>query len=456
MYQKKYSVLGAATVLLTVFGSTGVALADAAATPATLPKPVISSTIPLQVPPRPAGLSPTDSRPYFDVFSWETFLALNWPAKQGARGVPVQPNKPSVFLKASNTTPLVWGSYKEAYELFGTGTKTPTPWSSFDVPVDPCGTAAPSIKRLTKVTKPDNLVDEVNQAFSYPLIDQNKNYVYAEVRFNQSYYDYVLNNGYYLLKNLAVGQRSKTGIVMPASAAPNTPGAMMLKASWRQLIKGKDDFSRYYVVNAQVLNPDTKTCSTQTMGLVGFHIGYKLAEFPQWIWSTFEQVDNVQRGHGASSTTPISFNNGTDDPKTVGGYADRPDNQAPPLQPVDQRVSAQITRYNPIPTTPAGTSTVDLNNVYQAVLKGTAWEFYELVMTQWPSNPTQYQLMENGGVYPQDAGGAFPVNGAINTSMESFVQSPEDAAGAGGNSCMSCHYRASQSDFSWALQGRAH
>ena len=52
--------------------------------------------------------------------------------------------------------------------------------------------------------------------------------------------------------------------------------------------------------------------------------------------------------------------------------------------------------------------------------------------------------MENGGIYPQDSGAAFPVNGAVNTTMETYFQTQNDAAGAGGNSCMSCHYQGGQ------------
>ena len=30
------------------------------------------------------------------------------------------------------------------------------------------------------------------------------------------------------------------------------------------------------------------------MGLVGLHIAHKTQHAPQWIWSTFEQVDNYK------------------------------------------------------------------------------------------------------------------------------------------------------------------
>ena len=82
------------------------------------------------------------------------------------------------------------------------------------------------------------------------------------------------------------------------------------------------------------------------------------------------------------------------------------------------------------------------------------WTNYQLVITQWPAAPvpqSQFKPKENQGVYPQDAGGPFPVNNAVNTAMETFFQSQSDAAGAGGNSCMQCHYGAGIADFSWSL-----
>jgi hypothetical protein len=77
-------------------------------------------------------------------------------------------------------------------------------------------------------------------------------------------------------------------------------------------------------------------------------------------------------------------------------------------------------------------------------------------MTQWPTEGQSFKTMEAGGVYPQDSGVAFPVNGVTNTVMETFFQAQNDAAGAGGNSCMSCHYRAGQADYSWSLMRGAH
>jgi hypothetical protein len=132
-----------------------------------------------------------------------------------------------------------------------------------------------------------------------------------------------------------------------------------------------------------------------------------------------------------------------------------------PGTPTPSPSPVQVTRVNAIPNTPAGQSTRDINTYYQQVLRGTVWQYYQLVVTQWPANPgigngKPFTLMNNGGVYPQNAGAAFPATGAVNTTMETYFQTQNDAAGAGGNSCMSCHYRAGQSDFSWGLNRRAH
>ena len=145
---------------------------------------------------------------------------------------------------------------------------------------------------------------------------------------------------------------------------------------------------------------------------------------------------------------PYSYDNGTDTPATTGGYANRPASTTP-IQDTANRIKTQVVRYNPIPTTPADSSTVNINAEYQAALTGTVWEHYELVITQWPSDTTGYAIPRDGGIYPQNCGNAFPTNGCVNTVAETYFQSQNDASGVGGNSCMGCHYTAAQTDFIW-------
>ena len=416
------------------------------------PAPQILGFIPVVIPPHDTSLSPEQSRPFFDAFSWQSFIALNWPAVASKRGVPDQPEASNRFLRATNGTPVVWGTYKTSDDIFGTGKARPAPWDDYGP-----GLGFPGNKVFTRLSKgaKNSVLSDTIEAFSFPLVDQNKAYVRYEVNYNKAFYNFVrgtdtnAQSWRYLLVNLA---KFTNGVSMPASTAPTNVGALMLKAAWREMTPQDLASGRYYVVQAQVEDPISHIRASKPMGLVGLHITQKLQGFPEWNWSTFEQVDNVRRGPGSNPTTPISFNDGTSNPPTPRGYANRPASKNAVTNPVP----VQVTRLNPIPMTPAGASTVEINAAFQKALAGTVWQYYELVMTQWPSDPTTFKLMENGGIYPADCGAAFPPNGACNTTMETYFQSATDAAGARGNSCMSCHYRAASADFSWGLMNRAH
>ncbi|HKP02840.1 MAG TPA: hypothetical protein VJU77_05685 [Chthoniobacterales bacterium] len=411
-------------------------------------------------------------RPDFDYFSWQSFIALNWPAATGSRGVPNQPGNPDVFLKAAPGTPLVWGTYKDSFELFGQMGQRPTPWNSTDMAVAPCPGGQPGQKTLAFLSKGNTPLMQTSQAFSFPLIDQRGNFVYYDIRYDEAQYNFIRGDDgkpsswLYLLKNLMPAENVPKGLQMPGSSPPSTLGSIMVKAAWR-IKTDKDDATRYYSTTAQIYDPLKQSCTQTTVLLVGLHIAHKVSPFTEWVWSTFEQVDNVPADAGVTPTRQpppngYSFNNGTATPATPNGYDYKPAvatsvQPAPAVQP-SPGTPVQVTRVNPIPDTPQGASTRDFNAYYQQLLKGTVWQYYELVVTQWPFNPglDSFVLMQNGGVYPRDAGAAFPVNGAVNTTMETYFQDQNDAAGAGGNSCMSCHYRAGQSDFSWGLNRRAH
>lgn len=445
--------------------------------PQELPTPVVSGQIPLAVPLPSQINNPLQLRPFFDYFSWESFIALNWPAAAGQRGQPDRPNDDNVFLKAAAGTPVVWNTYKTSLDLFGTGTNRPSPWSAPDTPSGQCPAPQPGQQSLVFMSKGNTPLMDVQQAFSYPLVDQRGNYVFYDVRYNQAFYEFVRGQEgqeatyLYLLKNLQAQENTPTGVQMPMTSPSPSPtvGAIMIKSAWR-IKTDRDDASRYYTTTAQVVDPLTEKCTQQTALLVGLHIAHKVSPFSEWVWSTFEQVDNVPpdaaAGGGPTPTPPpngYSFNNGTNQPAAARGYSYRPPNPpsvggsptpTPTASPTPL-VPVQVLRLNPIPNTPAGQSTREVNAYYQQLLRGTVWQYYQLVVTQWPFNFSQFKLMQDGGVYPADAGGAFPVNGAVNTTMETYFQSQSDAAGAGGNSCMSCHYRAGQSDFSWGLNRRA-
>lgn len=452
--------------------TTDTAATDTSATtpPATgtfpsIPAPVISGQIPSVVPipaNAPADAPPEQFRPYFDWFSWESFIALNWPASNVGRGNAQDPNDPAAFTSMTNTTPVTWATYKANWELYDQYDQRPTPWNDYAVPYTPsvCEQAKPTDRQMVMVTKGDTVLQDVNEAFSFPLYDQQSNPVYFEVRYNQAYYDFVRGSDnspstwLYLAQNLPTDY---TRVPLPPNTT-NSGNAIMLKAAWRNVQSLQTTLlNRYYIVNAWVYNPGaTPPCSQQQMGLVGFHIAQKTKDFPQWIWSTFEQIDNVPP---KVDNVPSSFNNGTDNPPTgTQGFANRPTytapGQLPPTSP-----PTQVNRLNPIPTTPTGASTVDVNNAFHNALpKNSPWQYYQLIVTQWPTDPARFKPPANRGVYPQDSGQPFPVNGAVNVVLETYFQSAQLTTGSFGNSCMSCHFNAGTGlrDYSWGFARRPH
>ena len=78
----------------------------------------------------------------FYVFSWDEFLALNWPALTGPGGLPVR-GAPDPNKKPGDSGTRVWETWKADYELFldqagHAPPLTPTDWSSWDLPVQVC------------------------------------------------------------------------------------------------------------------------------------------------------------------------------------------------------------------------------------------------------------------------------------------------------------------------------
>lgn len=432
--------------------------------PSEIPPVAISGNIPLYVPLPSTVNSQVQIRPYFDWFSWQEFIALSWPASTKGRGNANQPASVSTFKNAKNGTPTVWGTYKANWELFNQGSARPTPFDSYDVSIPAqCTAAKPGERELVMSSKGNTVLNDGVQAFSFPLVDTNSNYLFYEVRYNRAAYEFMRGTDdkpaswLYLAKNLS----PPTQQTMPASTAkandptkPDFQGAIMIKAAWRDMTGvAQSDMNRYYVVDAQVFNPQNQQCSPKKVGLVGLHIVQKLADFQEWVWSTFEQVDVLTTSQRAG-LLPACAPNDTNCSQLTG-FANRPQSTVLDPNPAN-RTPVNAARLNAIPTTPAGQSTVDANAMFQKALAGTVWANYQLIVTQWPFNAGNYKPPEQRGSYPCWAGAPFPQTGAVNLTMETYFQSPTDAAGAGGNSCMSCHYNAALMDFSWGLKRRPH
>lgn len=415
--------------------------------------PVLSPAIPFAIPNSP-NPNPVD----FADFSWQSFIALMWPAAVSPSGVPIR-GQANTSAKIGDAGVPVWETWKADWELFGASTNAPsapqpTAWSDWNVNggMNPCPTnTGGRTHMVVMLSKMDSVIAGVNQAMSGPLIDQNGKFIRYEMRVNQAEYDAIVANQWFVANNLP------TVLTLPATSG-STYGSIELKAAWREMTAA-DDTSRYYTEPAVVLDLNGSgqtTCRQTTLGLVGFHIAHKLANRTEWIWSTFEQEDNVPEISPPPAGVRYSLNNGTTTPVTTDGFDWPPGDvggkhKGPPKivsgKPLPPNVPVQVTRYTPIPSWAASE-----NAIFRAALAGTVWAHYKLTTAQWPTKQNGAGF-DPSGTYPQNCGDPFPTDHVANTSAETYFQN--NPVGSFGTSCMECHYQIAAVDFSWMINNEA-
>jgi hypothetical protein len=361
--------------------------------------------------------------PRFDDFSWRAFIALNWPAQDGVanRG---QPDRSKTL---GDLGPRVWETFKARYEVFAPEARKPAEWSSYDGS-NPCGG---TVSNQTKTLSAYTHFADYNQASSRlnvlanPLVDQSRMYTRYEVRFNRELFDTIVddNNKWYVKNNL------------PSDSRPGTfkDGSIELKAAWR-VLKAGDTIARerFYITKAMVFDAAASqagsiVCHEQDVALVGLHIVIKTKLRPQWIWSSFEHIDNVppksDEPDAKNVPVPYSFNSGQPPAGLFPPANQRPktiSDSNPPNPNPDPMQVVRLVGINP--------KTMETNRNYWALpgVKGTVWANYMLVMTQWPTSSAPPSTSNDGGPFPTSG------TNLANTTMETYQQ-------GGGASCMECH-----------------
>jgi len=425
--------------LLLLASAPGVAFAQAPQCPN--PPPVtISPQLPSDVC-IPTGFA-ANPIAFFDDFSWRSFIAMIWPVQQGVRGAP--DTSKSIGPVSG---PLVFETLKADWEVFQPSPdgKSPppdlSPWESY-AGQNPCSDFGVSNVGfgdlvLASFSKFGNLGEAGFGDLAGPLPAQNGTYTRYFTAFNQTEFEQISRQKLYLRSNFP-----SQGSQAPPVTFQN--GAIDIKAAWVDMTNVPHP-ERYYTRTAWVLNPlatPKPTCTQTTVGLVGLHIVQKTPSRPQWIWSTFEQVDNVP---GGASSGPFTYNNG-DGPPMPGS---NPNPFPPPASP---------TVFNVQRLTPIHMSTVDTNRQYQSALRarGGPWQFYQLVMTQWPLqlNPPQpippSQLGTPANTFPGNPPHSSHTSAYANVALETFDQTDIHT------DCMNCHTGAQQmTDFLWSLEVNA-
>ena len=386
-----------------------------------LTSPALSCTIPTDMQPGPG------SPPFYliqraaNIFSWQAFMGLQWPASKTERG------QPDLSAKLGAPGPTVWETWREANEVFRSNGNQPLPPMAWNAAPDIPTQCQGADRVLFRTSKVDDTLADLNQptgaTMTRPLTlkDQNGQLTRYEIRMNKTAYDTITAWG----NEWWNGNRQAT---LNTVNFPN--GSIIVKAAWTPIPEGVNWASRFRTINACVCdataNGGPTSCAVRKMGLTGFHLMSKTPSAPQWLWSTFEQVDNVPAGSCAAASGGTGLNYTYTYNKATLGTRNANEQTT--------KVPNQICREIPLPNTnptcgvatDARDNVVNLNANMQAALRGTPFATYRLINTQWP-------LPGGGGLAPGTPHTAFSVLPALlgNTTLESFIQ--------GSSSCMGCH-----------------
>jgi hypothetical protein len=375
---------------------------------------------------------------YFDDYSWKALLAMVWPAAPGRRGV-ADPRQ-----TAGGPGPRVFETFKSLWEVFHADGSAPArDFQTYDSAAFNACRVQPGFGDV--VLASFNGVDDIGQAgageLAGPLAAQNGRYVRYQTLYNQTAFDFIVKHGYYLRANLPKVPSPRP----PAPVLQFPNGSVVVKAAWLDMTGfPADQVKRYYTRSAVVRDAATGACSRTTVGLVGLHVIQKTPSRPQWIWSSYEQIDNVP---------PARFGERVRFTFHDGGAAKMPAENPLSLTPVAAEPVKPFNVERPF-TAPVHPKTELTNYQYQELLKGTVWEYYGIVVTQWPrldgNQATPVPATQNAEI-PNTFPGAGAFSAFANTAMETFDQGRPQLG------CMSCHNQARMAaDFVWSVLDHAY
>jgi hypothetical protein len=460
---------------------------------------ILHSGLPCQETVNPNGLSPDaieatgleNLQRGFDFYSWRTFVALNSPAN----GSPIEKSQPD--------TPTQWedmNNFKQLLDVMLPARMLPPKW-----PADRAQMEAekerlmPEECRVLHKQMPDRtIVKMIEESFNEPfktgpLIDQQGHYAIFDILMNRQMFGYI--SDHHLYSKAGQQNAANSGLSVdfppglnPRPATPTQPavvgdtGAFMLKVSWKILVPDEIKAGNFHMVKALVLMPpgDPKAkrpCLPETLGLIGFHAVHKTASRPQWIWTSFEHDKNVPDKNEVAAGRfdgPYSF-------FKIDCKGDCSANATPP-RPWDPDPALQLKfrkdgsfRSQIVRETPLTDAAKNMNRIFHDMLKGTVWENYMLLSTQWPSafGCTSLRTVASAAPIPNtdflkqpDMTCSPAPTFFANSTLETYSQGDIPLA---SSSCIACHgnavgfqtgpsnakpgeVRLNQSDFTFMLE----
>ncbi|MBQ4801842.1 hypothetical protein J8L88_03185 [Aquimarina sp. MMG015] len=439
----------------------------------------------------------------FNEYSWQAFIAIMWPRND--KGAPT----PKFTDKGEPT----WLGWKEAFQVYRADGKTPAPWGSprtasglglsNDVLTNSNARVVLS-SRTPTTPKNFDIADEVDQAFAGKLFDQNGNVVVYEVLMNKEEFDYIITNKLYNINGQT--KFSENGVIADfpkGNYDEKQLGAIEIKFAWK-ILTDSDHKDRYYQEEGYIIGPDGSSLVKKDLGMIGFHISQKTPTGKQWVWSTFEHIDNLDQNiiekDGKTTVIPPSLTNpnceicpvnidvtngGTTYTHNKGIHGDFwtiSNNKTSKYFANSDVMKTQAKRMVDIPV-----RVTRVNEKMQAYFKQqkSVWQYYQLIDTQYPTdqNVLPGNHTESGYKVPNSVvnkpGGNPNLALLTNITMETFFQSGNQSASNlmegnpasditifGTESCMGCHSSAGiyeykngkltsgdqlSGDFSWLL-----
>jgi len=399
----------------------------------------------------PKDFAAIPRQPDANCLAWQEFISLNWVASSTMRGQPNTSVTPQQFGTPNDTRPVVWETYKESDEVFLPNAAKPPAWNAWVG-----GNAVKALGGMKSETDPEPTLDlsDIGQASTGSpwLTGQNHYLTMYERRMNQDEFNYIVNNQLY---NANMQQQfvqvhpvppTTTGTQAPlppvglslpdgtaATAAYGPLGSIETKAAWIEL-DNPNDWPRYKTSKAVITYPGQKPKNV-TVGLVGLHIIHKTALGQQFIWATFEHVDNCPdvTQVAAKTTRPYTYYNPKCDPKT-DAYACKVNANPSTYKPAKPySAPQQVVRSVPVPTR-ANNNVAGLNQYVWAQIKATSpksvYLNYMLVNTLWSNQNTTIAPGARTPLYANQLSPAPNQEPVSNATLETYVQNL---------TCLTCH-----------------
>jgi hypothetical protein len=345
----------------------------------------------------------------FYKFAWQTFLNITQSDTRG--GTPR-------FL-----------TYKSPGEVFNHS-------GLFAIPQ---GKASDGLKLTPWMRKSDSVrsLDSIEQAISRGVVvDKNGHPLYYGLHLNPRFEKFIADNNYQDLAKLKAAPADQEFPV----------GCVELKSSWR-IIPDGGDASNFFTIAASVptlivkdgkITIDPSTPKSVTVALVGLHVVGRLKHHPEFVWATFEHVDNAP-DLSVNASTPDSAVTDRDWTFCPNGALKKNCNLKPGSSPDNPLCLVDEANQILAPVTPIYREFPFGGDDSRAIISLTTsvhtqlpdhlavWRNYELIGATWLDKP--YESWKEGRVFTiSDVAGATHLT---NSTMETYTQQ--------GFNCFDCH-----------------